>query len=102
MNKSLDLKLEYLDIVKKILRQHLPSNAKAWIFGSRANGKAKTYSDIDIAIDAGQPLSTETIVSLANDFDECSLPYKVDIVDWFAIDDLFRERIKENRIVILS
>ena len=100
MTQSLDLKPDYIVTVKKILQRYLPSNSTAWIFGSRASGKAKRYSDIDIAIDAGQPLSTDVILNLASDFDESDLPYKVDLVDWFAIDDSFRERIKQNRVLI--
>jgi len=38
-----------LAIVKAILARHVP-DAVVWVFGSRATGKAKKYSDLDLCI----------------------------------------------------
>lgn len=53
---------------------------KYWIFGSRAKGTAKLYSDLDIALVAKEPISLEALSLLEEDFTESELPFKVDIV----------------------
>lgn len=49
-----------------------------YIFGSRANGKYKKNSDIDIAI-YGE-ISAKEEFHIRNDFDMLDIPYTVDIV----------------------
>ena len=59
------------------------------------------YSDLDLAVD-GPPLSLSTLSALAEDFDESSLPFKVDIVDAASLDPEFHRRIEADKIVLLS
>jgi predicted nucleotidyltransferase len=61
---------EHLEIIKVILRKHLPSHAKVWVFGSRTTQKIKKFSDLDLAIDMGQPLSLRLTGNLKEDFSE--------------------------------
>lgn len=93
---AINLTDEQLKLVQIILRKYLSPHAKVLLFGSRATGSAKPYSDIDLAIDAGAPLSLDQLAKLADSFENSALPYKVDIVDWHAIDDEFREIIKRD------
>jgi predicted nucleotidyltransferase len=96
----MDITPKHLDIVRHILQQHLPANATVWVFGSRANKASKKFSDLDLLIDTGEPLSLEISAALSHDFEECALPYKVDVVDWITISDSFRERIQNDRVVL--
>ena len=42
----------HLSFIKETLKKYIPdSNAKFYIFGSRAKGAYREYSDVDIAID---------------------------------------------------
>ena len=50
----LDLSDNHSRIVLAILREYLPADAAVWVFGSRATGRARLYSDLDLAIDAGR------------------------------------------------
>ncbi len=100
MNTAITISAEHLTLVRNILHKYLPPNAKVWIFGSRAGGTVKQYSDLDLAIDISVPLSFEQSANLKEAFIESDLPYKVDIVDWQAITDSFREIIRQNGIVI--
>lgn len=59
------------------------------VFGSRAEGTARRYSDIDIGI-AGEPLSADRLSQLAEDFEESELPYRVDIVNLAHTTERFR------------
>lgn len=91
--RRIDLPAEQRGLVLQILRANLPPAVEVWVFGSRATGRARRYSDLDLAIDAGRPLTLDEAAKLAETFDESDLPYRVDIVDWRAIDDRFRQII---------
>lgn len=100
VNKRLDISPDHLKIIKEILKRHLQSTAVTWAFGSRVTGKAKKFSDLDLVIDAGEPLSLDILSRLAFDFEESDLPYKVDIIDWNTISEQFRNIIMHDRVLI--
>ena len=95
---SLDLPVEQHRLVWQILRANLPAAVKMWVFGSRATSRARRYSDLDLAIDAGRPLTLDEAASLADAFSESDLSYRVDVVDWRAIDVRFRQIIARERV----
>jgi predicted nucleotidyltransferase len=97
---SIDLAPEHLSIVKMILNNHLHDGSKIWLFGSRATGNAKKFSDIDLLIDIRQPISLPLLTRLISAFDESALPYKVDIADYHAINDAFKINIRHQLIAI--
>lgn len=97
MNSSFDLDSKSLEMITQILLEHVPK-AKAWLFGSRATGHAKPFSDVDILIDVGLPLSIQQLASLNTAFDESLLPYKVDIADARSISDTFKNAIDDQLI----
>jgi uncharacterized protein len=70
------------------------------MFGSRATGRAKRYSDLDLAIDAGRLLTLDKIAELTEAFSDSDLPYKVDLVDWHNIDDRWRQTIMAERVTL--
>ena len=90
---SADVTPQEWAVVTDILKKNLSPGAHVWVFGSRAQHTAKRYSDLDLAIDMKRSLAYETLVNLKHDFDESSLRFKVDIVDWHAIDADFRKRV---------
>lgn len=100
MNSKIDITPQDLTITLAILRKHLRPSSQVWVFGSRATGKAKPFSDLDLAIDNGQPLPLAVYTALLSDFEESDLPYKVDVVDWRTINDSFKENIKNDLILI--
>lgn len=102
MKSQIKVLPEHMFIVKQILQKHLPPDAMVWVFGSRANGTPKKFSDLDLAIDVGKPLSSNLISNLASDFDESDLPYKVDIVDWQTINENFKNIIAGQRVMLLT
>jgi predicted nucleotidyltransferase len=96
----LDIADEHARIVRDILRAHLPESAEVWVFGSRATGRARAYSDLDLAINAGRRLTLDECAILAEAFSDSDLPYRVDIVDWRAIDERFRRLIEAERVAL--
>lgn len=93
----LDLSADERRLVLAILGANLPAGATAWVFGSRATGRARRHSDLDLAIDAGRPLTLDETARLTEEFRESDLPYRVDLVDWQAVDDRFRQTIAAER-----
>lgn len=101
MPKKLNISDAHLKIIKTILNKYLPIHAIVWVFGSRAKGSARKYSDLDLLIDSNnKPLSSSLKGNLEDEFEESDLPYKVDIVDWNTITDEFRQMIKDERVVL--
>lgn len=81
--------------IKKILSTYLPS-ATIYVFGSRARGDYKKYSDLDLAIELTEPIQMKTWSELQEQFSECFIPYKIDLVDMSKIDPDFRKTIQDE------
>lgn len=99
MSAELDLKPEELQIVREILKKHLPDR-RVLAFGSRVNGKARKYSDLDLVVMGETPLSLSTLATLAEAFSESPLPFKVDVVDWATTKEGFREAIMRGAVEV--
>ena len=98
---KLDLRPQHLEIVKQILQKHVPYYA-VWAFGSRIKDKAKPYSDLDLAVICDQALPWSVQASLAEDFSESDLPFRVDVVDWAVASESFRQIIQQAYLVVLD
>ena len=90
-----DIAPEHLKIVCEILRRHLPDR-EVRVFGSRVTGRARTLSDLDLAIMGEAPLPPGVTAALAEAFSESDLPFKVDLVEWATISSQFRQIIGEK------
>lgn len=88
-------------LVLQILAAHLPNGSTVWVFGSRATARPRRYSDLDLAIDAGRPLTLDEMAALAEAFSESDLAWRVDIVDWRRVDADFRQAIVKARVPLL-
>jgi type I restriction enzyme, S subunit len=95
----IDIQPDHWAIVQRILQTHVP-HATVWVFGSRATGKAKAFSDLDIAIITDHPLPLDVSASLRDDFCESDLPFKVDVVDWATTSASFRTIIARHKVVV--
>ena len=63
------------------------------MFGSRAHGGARRYSDLDLALEWDRPLGLDVIGQIAEALSDSDLPFKVDIVDLSLVEPAFRRRI---------
>jgi predicted nucleotidyltransferase len=95
---NLDIRPHDLETVRAILRATLPPDARIWVFGSRAKGVSRRGSDLDLAIDAGRPLTLAETTALNDAFDNSDLPYTVDVVDWALTSEAFRTIIERGRV----
>ena len=94
------LEERHLNFIKETLKKYIPSpDAKFYIFGSRAKGKYREYSDVDIAIDS--PNLTSAIKSkLELEFENSTFPYEVDIVDLNNIKESFKKLIQDDLVLL--
>ena len=76
--------------------------ATVWIFGSRARGDHKPFSDIDIMYETKENIHLPLgfISSLKESIEESRLPYKVDLVDLKDMADSYKSTALADRIQI--
>ena len=96
--RPLDMRREDAAIVRDVLRRYLPAGARALVFGSRAHGGARRFSDLDLALEWNRPLGLDLIGQIAEALSESDLPYKTDIVDLSTVDPAFKARILADGI----
>ena len=88
-----------LAIVCHILAKHVPDH-DVWAFGSRTQGTARRYSDLDLAIITETALSFQVSGSLREDFSESDLSFRVDILDWATTAQPFRRIVERDKVVV--
>ncbi len=89
----LDLDEKYISFIKETIGNVLP-NAEIFIYGSRTQGKAYEYSDVDIALKGD--ISFEDLLNVRALFENSTFPYKVDVVDLRTLDKEFLRIIKKD------
>ncbi|MDR1998282.1 MAG: nucleotidyltransferase domain-containing protein [Candidatus Margulisbacteria bacterium] len=75
------------ELIKAILYRNVPQS-EVRVFGSRHRGTNKPYSDLDLAING--ELTGKQLADLRCEFEECRLPYRVDVLDYRKISPEFR------------
>ncbi len=100
MTRVLDLSDTDLAIVRDILRAHLPAGTSAFVFGSRANGTSRQYSDLDLALEGQTPLAWDVMGPITEALSESDLPFKVDVIDLRATEARFRALIQADLVAL--
>jgi type I restriction enzyme S subunit len=99
IDAQIDMAPDHLRIVRAIVSRHVP-HVPVWVFGSRARGGAKPWSDLDLAVITTEPLPLTVSAALAEAFSESDLPWRVDVVDWATTSDAFRKIIERDRVLL--
>jgi len=68
-------------------------------FGSRTQGTARRYSDLDIGL-AGEPLSAAVMAAVGAALEESDLPYRVDVVNLSELGDEFRAQVFATAVAL--
>ncbi len=90
-SRMIQLDDKSLDMIYDILRSTpLSRKYNFVIFGSRARGDARKFSDIDIGIVGDEPASLADMGLLNEQFENSSLVYKVEVVDFQRTSGVFR------------
>ena len=88
----IDLAPKHLAEVKRILAEHVPG-VEVRAYGSRVSGTARNHSDLDLALLAEEIIDRRTLEAIKDAFSESDLPFMVDVLDWHAVSDSFRQAI---------
>jgi predicted nucleotidyltransferase len=95
----IDIQEQDLAEVQRILREHVP-DCEVRAFGSRIEGKAKKYSDLDLALVGKEKMDWKKLELLKDALAASNLTITVDVVDWYAISDEFRAIIEKHYEII--
>lgn len=96
---GLEIRPEHWSLVRAILKEQVPE-CNVWAFGSRCQGRARPYSDLDLAIESDRPLGLARLGALAEAFSESDLPWRVDLIDWCSAGETFRRVIAQDRVPV--
>ena len=96
----LDLSPRQLEILRTILRKHVPG-LRVLAYGSRACGNARPTSDLDLALDAGNPLPFSVLGALQEELKESDLSFRADVVDLASVTPDFQALIRSEGMVIM-
>jgi hypothetical protein len=84
------------EVVRVVCNHVHEEHLRMYLFGSWAQGKALSVSDLDIALDTGTPIKPAIIQIIADELEELPTLRKVDMVDLQAMDQEFRKRILQQ------
>jgi uncharacterized protein len=89
-----------LDVTRKIILTRLENyRARVYLFGSQATGKARLYSDIDVAVLSLQKLPVSMFSEIREELEESDIVRTVDVVDLTEADESFRQRVEKEGVV---
>jgi predicted nucleotidyltransferase len=91
----IDIEPKHLKIITHILGK---CPYQFYLFGSRAKGTAKRFSDVDLFYLKDIPI--HMIHELEEEFEESDLPYKVDIINYHTCDTTFKKHLSSTGILI--
>ena len=89
-----------MSTVQEILRKYAPES-EVRVFGSRVKGKIKPYSDLDLAFIEKANMDSDLLMNLREAFQESSLPFRVDLVDYNNASPEFRRIIDRTSVPLV-
>ena len=95
----IDLENKYIEFIKNTINNVL-TDVEIYIFGSRVQGLAKKYSDVDIALKSPQKIAFSDILKIKALFENSIFPYKVDIVNLDSLKPEFLNVIEKDLVKI--
>ena len=98
---SVALSPEQLREVRQVIAQVIP-DASVWVFGSRATGKARPFSDLDLLLTQPAKLNWTQRAALRDGFEASRLPFRVDVVESASLALGVVERIWSERVDLMA
>jgi uncharacterized protein len=85
--------------VRRALEAVLPG-AEVWVFGSRATGRSRPFSDLDLLLTWPDRLSWAQRAALRDAFDESELPFRVDVVEAAVLSPALAQRVNAEKVLL--
>lgn len=91
---------QYLRQTFEIIAAHMKEHpARIYLFGSRAFGKARIFSDCDIGIESVRDLPVGHLSRLREKLEESHIPYAVEVVDLSRANEDFARKVRDEGIL---
>ena len=100
MNQAIDVTPDQRKTLLSLLANHLP-NTEAWVYGSRVRWTSRPESDLDMAVFA-TPSQEGDVSGLRDALEASDLPFRVDLLVWDEIPEIFREQIQKEHVVLVG
>jgi hypothetical protein len=95
----IDIEEKYIVDIRRILSEQVP-DCEVRVFGSRIEGKAGKFSDLDLVLIGGEKLDWRRIELLKDAFASSNLPMTIDVTDYHTMSNEFRAIIEKNYEII--
>lgn len=83
-----DTKIE--NQIKQIVFKYFsPPEYQVFVFGSRAGGKPRRFSDWDIGVKGDRPAPMRTMLLAEEELENSDIPVNVEIIDFNQVDQKF-------------
>ena len=100
MSDKIKETLNPLEKLKEIILKFLKDeDVKVVLFGSRARGEFLNTSDVDVGIIVGKGADRKKLILLREYIDELNIPYKVEIVDFSTVSEVFKNMVLKEAVV---
>ncbi len=98
-NLKFGLKDANWKIVDELLLTPLKrQGCKVYVFGSRANGKHRPFSDLDVLIEGKIPKGL--LAKIREELEESLLPITVDLVPFDELAENYKEQVLRERVAL--
>lgn len=95
--RSVALSAAQARCVRQLIDAVLPG-ARVAVFGSRATGRARPYSDLDLLVLEPPQLSGSQRADLRDAFEASDLPFKVDVVEASGLTGQMAQRVLDEAV----
>ena len=85
--------------VRAIIDSVVP-DAEVWVFGSRATGHARPFSDLDLLLTQPAALTWLQRADLRDAFEASDLPFRVDVVEAAGLSGGIAQRVNAERVLL--
>ena len=82
-----------------VIRPLAEAGCAVFVFGSRARGDYRPFSDLDLLVEG--EVSSSLLASISEKIEESSFPYRVDLVSSSNLADAYRAGVERDRVRIL-
>ncbi|MNL33600.1 Nucleotidyltransferase domain protein [compost metagenome] len=89
---------EYEFLMSHLVAPLKEQGAHVFLFGSRATGKHRPFSDIDLLFTPSPQLTNAEVFRLLSTMEESSFPYKVDLVNEHELAHSYRDSVDKDKI----
>lgn len=92
---------EFTFLQERLIQPLKKHGAQVYLFGSRATGKHKKFSDIDILFkESTHSIANSEIYRLLSEIEDSNFPYKIDLVAEKDLAQSYRTNIDREKIAL--